>query len=332
MSGIFAQWQPVYAEMGIATFPVRGKRPAVRSYLTAGLNASGQFANQFADAEAFGFACRPAKITVVDVDSTNESLLADALNEFGHTPVIVRSGSGHFQAWYRRRNEGRIIRLAGRPIDVLGAGFVVAPPSIGKKGSYELISGSLHDLAHLPMIKNIPRLTASKRPAKLVCSDDSTHTTAIGSRNSDLWRSCMVKARSCSDFEDLVAFANVKNHLALVEPLPDAEVLGIAISAWKYQVDGKNWFGTGGRIVINHEDIDGLMNTHPDAFLLLTKLQRHHWNREFVIANAMAEIMPPSGWTVKRFAAARKALQNAGKVILIRTACKGIGPALYRWP
>ena len=31
--GLFAEWQPRYAEHGIATFPVRGKVPAIRNYL-----------------------------------------------------------------------------------------------------------------------------------------------------------------------------------------------------------------------------------------------------------------------------------------------------------
>jgi hypothetical protein len=154
MSGLYAAWQPQYAEHGIACFPVRNKVPAVKHYLKIGLRASGQFALKFANDDAFGFACKRARITVLDVDSPDEKLLDDALDRHGPTPVIVRSGSGNHQAWYRHNGEGRHVRPdPALPIDILGDGFVVAPPSIGSKGQYQFISGTLDDLAGLPSLR-----------------------------------------------------------------------------------------------------------------------------------------------------------------------------------
>ena len=43
------------------------------------------------------------------------------------------------------------------PIDILGDGFVVAPPSLGEKGAYQIIQGSLADLADLPALRNAAR-------------------------------------------------------------------------------------------------------------------------------------------------------------------------------
>jgi hypothetical protein len=84
--GIFAHWQPIYSEHGIATFPVRlgeVKKPAVKNYLKIGKAASAAFAERFGEASAFGFACERSKIAVLDVDTDDERVLADALDRHG---------------------------------------------------------------------------------------------------------------------------------------------------------------------------------------------------------------------------------------------------------
>jgi hypothetical protein len=57
-----------------------------------------------------------------------------------------------------------------------------------------------------------------------------------------------------------------------------------------------------------HRLIDELIGESQDAFILHTLLKRHHWGRDFAVANAMADQL---GWTRKRFAGRRFA----------RTAC-----------
>jgi hypothetical protein len=50
-NGVFAKWQPVYAERGIATFPcTANKTPAVRNYGKFGLAASAAMRSRFPDA------------------------------------------------------------------------------------------------------------------------------------------------------------------------------------------------------------------------------------------------------------------------------------------
>ncbi len=318
-AGVFAEWQPRYAERRIATFPVRDKRPAVRGYLRAGMRASQEFASKFPGEAAFGLACRKNRITVLDVDSPDERLLADALDEFGPTPFIVRSGSGNFQAWYRHNGERRRVRPDHRPIDILGDGFVVAPPSIGSKGSYCILSGSLDDLASLPTM----------RPA--AANDAAPVLIEEGRRNQTLWRECMAQARLSGSLSELMEVAMQRNGALFFEPLPDQEVLGIVASAWAKELAGENWFGRGNRVVLDASEIDGLLNSDPDAFLLLTMLRRHHWRRQFVIANAMAAIMPRGGWPRQRFAAARRRLIEAGAIEEIRPASRHNGPAVYQF-
>jgi hypothetical protein len=162
--GAFAEWQPRYAEYGIAIFPVREKIPAIRNYLRLRTTGSRSLVERFANEPTFGFAPKPSGIVVVDVDSPRETVLVDALAWYGDTPFVVRSGGGNQQAWYRRTDEGRHIRPdPSVPIDILGGGFVVAPPSLGARRQYEIIRGSLADLPNLPALKNAPTINRSPR-------------------------------------------------------------------------------------------------------------------------------------------------------------------------
>lgn len=326
MTGIFAEWQPRYAEHGIATFPVRDKRPAVSNYLKMGLPASSQLAIKFPGAEGLGFACgQRSGITVLDVDAPDERLLADALDEFGPTPLIIRSGSGNHQLWFRHNGESRKIRPdPRRPLDILGGGYVVAPPSRGSKGDYAIIQGSLDDLERLP------RLRLSQGP--VAASYAPGDRVRQGNRNDALWKACMTHAPCCAGWEDLMGFAMKANQDMFYEPLPDDEVIKVVASAWAKEASGENFFGGRKGLIIGHDQLDRvLLEGGPDPFLLLTILKRHHWGREFVCANAMAETMPPHGWTRQRFAAARRKLEQIGEILMLRPAIKGVGPATYRF-
>lgn len=144
----FARWQPEYSRAGVACFPVTpDKTPAIRNYLKIGHPGSAQLVRRFGDAEAFGFALgRRSGLTILDIDTPDERVLADALDRHGSTPIVVRSASGNWQAWYRHDGERRLIRPdPERPIDILGGGFVVAPPSRVTKGEYGFVQGGLED-------------------------------------------------------------------------------------------------------------------------------------------------------------------------------------------
>lgn len=319
--GAFADWQWRYAEIGIPTFPVRAKTPAVKGYLKLGLATSRELVTRFGHFDSFGLSLQTAGIVVVDVDSPDERVLEDALTRHGESPFVVRSGSGHFQAWYRRQNETRCIRPdPSFPIDILGRGFVVAPPSLGKLGTYEIVRGDLTALACLPSLRNGPR-------ARAVIHGP----TAEGRRNDRLFDICLQEGRACDDIGALLDVARTVNE-GFLPPMGDEEVVRVARSAWGYTERGENWKGVGRRIVATLDEVDGLMSENPDAFLLLMMLRRHHGPGDrFIVANAMSKTMPGGGWTVKRFAAARRHLIDAGLIVELRPARKGSGPALYRF-
>lgn len=198
--GVFAEWQPRYAAHGVATFPVADKRPCVRGWQKIGLPYSSQLAMKFAGVEGIGFQCGPrSRITVIDIDSTDERMVGEAVELFGNTPIIWRTGSGNYAMPFRHNGEGRRIRpVPGLPIDVLGGGYAVAPPSIGAKGRYEFLQGGLADLDRLPRIDKIAPPEA-RRP---------THDIIpIGRRNSTLWRYAMAQARHVDNLDALLAWS-----------------------------------------------------------------------------------------------------------------------------
>jgi Bifunctional DNA primase/polymerase, N-terminal len=144
------------AERGVILIPCGdNKVPLVKHPQKFGSSASREIANKFSDASAFGYYYGKRNgITVLDVDTTHERVLADAMNRHGRTPIVVRTGSGKFHALYRHNNERRCVRAwDGLPIDLLGAGLAIAPPSLVAKGQYQIIHGHLDDLDRLPIMR-----------------------------------------------------------------------------------------------------------------------------------------------------------------------------------
>src|ERR1700730_14945948 len=105
--GFFEQWQRIYADRGVATVPCSSeKRPVVKNPQRFGREASRTIARRFPDATVFGFyAGQRNGLTVLDIDTTNERILRDALDRHGATPFIVRTASGKFHAYYEHNGE-----------------------------------------------------------------------------------------------------------------------------------------------------------------------------------------------------------------------------------
>jgi Bifunctional DNA primase/polymerase, N-terminal/Primase C terminal 1 (PriCT-1) len=325
-AGLFSRRQPQYAAHNIATFPVliteEAKRPAVTNYGKVGLPGSAELASkrQFEDANAFGFMTGPrSKITVLDVDTTDETILANALDQHGQSPLVVRSGSGKFHAYYRHNGERRKIRpWRGLAIDLLGTGgFVVAPPSEVAKGSYSFIQGTLDDLDQLPALRNLD-LPQPKQPSAI-----------DGERNNKLWHHCMGAARHVENFDELLDVARTFNDDCL-PPLDDSEVIKAAQSAWRKTERGENWVGLGGVVPVLFTTMDQVLSLGESAVFLFMHLQRHHSDRKtFCVANAMADRL---GWGLAKFRAARRQLVEAGVLRVVRPGGRAQhDPSIYAW-
>lgn len=332
-AGIFAQWQPRYAEAGVATFPIDGtaKKPAVGNYLKAGRRASEQWAAKFPNADALGFACgKRNRLTVLDVDEPNEKLLADAFAKLGPSPVIIQTASGKFHAWYRHGGEGRSIKKQARalglpgPVDILGAGYAIAPPSRSEKGEYRWIQGSLADLDSLPTL----RLPECLNPANH--SATGSERMGEGERNDTLFRACLAAARTTSSFAELLRYAHDLNQSGQWAALASDEVERAAMSAWRYQDEGRNLVGRGRAVVLSDVET-AILERDPDALYLFTMLRREHWGRDFVVANEWRNHLASGAWSLPRFRAARNFLLSSGLIYEVRPATRGVGPALYRF-
>jgi hypothetical protein len=318
----FSEWQPIYAERGIALIPCGpNKAPLVKNPQKFGREASTEIACKFSEASAFGYYCGKRNgITVLDLDTTDERVLSDALNRHGQTPFITRTGSGKYHALYRHNNERRSVKAwEGLPIDLLGAGLAIAPPSIVAKGQYQIIEGHLDDLDRLPIMREL---------------EERLYNSAVGprpqkqgeGRNNDLWRRLMREAHHVDDFESLLDCAETLNQ-ELVEPMQQAEVAKIATSAWGYTERGENRFGRHG-VWFPTDEANELIATSPDDFLVLSYLRANNKpDSTFWVANGLAEKF---GWSRQRLAETRQSLIAHGYLRLLRGGNQYTGAALYR--
>jgi Bifunctional DNA primase/polymerase, N-terminal/Primase C terminal 1 (PriCT-1) len=323
----FAHWQPHYADHGIATIPCdESKRPLVRNPQKFGRSGSAEITTKFGEAPAFGFYAGPRNgITVLDVDSTDEDVLATALDRHGSSPIIVRTGSGKFHALYRHNGERRSIRAwEGLPIDLLGAGLCIAPPSTVVKGKYEIIEGHLDDIDRLPIMRELEdwlynRRQIGPRPKLSELKDGD-------GRNNALFRQLGREAHHVDVFDQLLDRAMTLNE-QFGAPMEAAEVTSIANYVWKMTTEGRNRFGQRGAWFAEGEAVS-LAKNHQDALVLLTFLKASNGpDSTFLVANGLAEIL---GWRRQRLAAARSDLAQLGYLKLMRGASQ-YGPALYRW-
>jgi hypothetical protein len=210
MPHIFTEWQAEYAARGLPTFPVnpiaddRRKLPNVRGYDKFGLNGSRQLALKFQNKnrDTNGIACMAGarrgmlRLVLIDVDARGaeaDRLAADAQRLHGRSRFIVRTGNDGRHLYYRHNGEKRKLRPdPSTPIDILGGGMIVLPPSLGAKQPYEIIEGHLDDLAALTTIKG---LTARPHPRG---SPSPMTTRKLRSGSSAPPRACATANSTCS--------------------------------------------------------------------------------------------------------------------------------------
>jgi len=151
-----------YAVLGLPVFPLKraGKMPATRNGFKNASTNEDQVALWFRGAANIGIACTPESgLFLVDVDQKNGGLETFALLEaelgaFPATPCVLTPGGG-FHLYVIHPQDGRGNESKdGSGIDLRGAGYGVAPPSVHPNGGvYQFTHGrSFQDicLAELP--------------------------------------------------------------------------------------------------------------------------------------------------------------------------------------
>jgi Bifunctional DNA primase/polymerase, N-terminal len=331
MPQVFIQYQPRYAAVGIPTFPciiAERKRPMVKNYGRMGLPASYQLVLKGLDGDAFAcMAGQRNKLTILDIDAQGakgEGLLADAQCRFGRSQFIVRTGGGGFHAYYRHNGEPRRVRPDPRqPIDLLGGGMVVLPPSRGALRTYEIIEGHIDDLAALTPLRR------DKAADSLLKVSPDLELVSKGARGDTLWRHCMRMAHHCDDLETLIDVARTRSDEMLPPIEDDVRIVETAKQAWKYTVEGKNLFGRprSTRLSLSGSSVDALV-ADPILFALISWLKVANGpNAKFLVANGLATRL---GWSINQLRTGRRRAVESGWLVKVRHEVKGRA-ALYRW-
>jgi primase-like protein len=283
-----------------------------------------QLAIKFADADAFGFQCgKTNRITLIDIDSRDERIVGEAIKLFGESPILWRTGRGNHAMPFRYNGEARRIRaVPGLPIDVLGGGFAVAPPSMGSTGPYEFLQGGLADLERLPVARRIKVEQPEARK-------ETTDSIRKGERSDTLFHYALEQAPYVDDLDALTDVVRTRN-MDCEPALSDAEVISIAASAWRYKDEGRNLVGRGCAFVVSNADYKRLRKEGgDDAALLYCDLRSQHWGRDFVLSKAMAAAMR---WGLPRWRRTRDALVKLGFIHCIHPRGNGPhDPPIYRW-
>jgi hypothetical protein len=223
------------------------------------------------------------KLTVVDIDAHGpeaERWLGEVQNQYGPPKVVVRTGRGGFHCHYRHDGEGRKIRPElDKPIDILGGGVVILPPSKGLVRDYEYIEGGIDDLVDLPVIRKVANDTG-------IVPASRAGTIREGQRNRTLWEHGMRAGHHCDDYEAMLDVVRTRNDDCLV-PLGDKEVERIAKSVWGYTERGENRFGQTG-VWFPTQEVNSLIAVNPDAFMLLSFLKANNSpHATFMVANSL---------------------------------------------
>jgi len=358
----FVITQKVYADHGIATFPVKiddanEKTPLVKGWMKVRPQRSAELAQKFPFAVAAGMLLGPrtndrisrkgeklppaSGVSEGDVDSRDERILADFLDRHGQTKIIIRSGTGKFKAWYAHNGERRSIRpWPELPIDILGDhGYTVVPPSFNPSAGYrqyEFIQGSLDDIGSLPVMKNLePQLYRTAKPPRRERAEKAPDSPLIGmvehdGRNQALFDEIGKRAKKiCAEggtrdrlFEVAMGF-----NRTCAEPMEVEEVNHVVGRIWKYTTEGHNYFDRHGAFMDDYE-VDAMIDGDQDALLLLAYLRVHNGAlAKFMITNGLHETFH---WREERLVAARNRLVERGHVRQVKKAWSR-SPALYRW-
>jgi hypothetical protein len=329
-----------YASVGMVPIPLGGedgKRPLVRNPGRFRMETALRVAPRFPEANVGIWCGRRNSLTVIDVDSRDERELAWALDNFGASPVIVRTGSGKFHAWYRHGGERRRIRpFQGHEIDVLGEnGYAVAPPSVRPNGAqYEFISGGLEDLAALPTIRFEARAGLSGRTQKADPGQPTGRVIVLpGNRNATLFDRALVLASTAPSLGLLVTQLQDENIERNAPPLPSIEVEKLAASVWRYKV-GERLFAPGRQEIVIHAKTLDAIGGDADVCLLYLNIRRAHGCRRedfALVARAMADAQVIPGWNVRRYRNATRRLCSLGLIVMTHRGGSGAGdPSTYR--
>ena len=324
MMAAFADAAPAWAAAGIVPLPVSptGKGWMVKHPETFRRPAAMALAAKprFAGAN-LGFLCGALnRLTVIDIDSPAESELQHALTKYGDTGAIVQTPSGGRHLYFKHDGEGRQIRPdESHPIDELGGGLCIAPPSSKPAGGgYAWLRGDLSVIPNLPKIRSgaVQKTRDFERSAVGPRVPD-------GQRNAQLFRYCRQIVGYCDDLDQLIDATRTWSDSRCTTPETDAKIVATANSVWKFQ-SGKR------RVMQNIVEgpLFQRLIADVEVWALYAYLATENGPAaQFMVADGLG---PARGWPRRMVPRARRALLDMGAIKCIRFPRKNV-PGLYRW-
>lgn len=325
----FAEAARKFGELRIPVIPLggdAGKKPQVRSWNSMTVQRSIKTSEKFPFAN-IGILCgRRSGITVVDIDRPGEEQLEWALETFGRSPIVVRTGSGKHHIYFRyNREPSQHLKLPGRKIDILGDGSLcVVPPSIRPgQGRYEFITGDLSLLDTLPTIdpdalQRLSELQVRGQHSPGVDQPSRVGDASIepGQRNTALFDLGREIARTASSPDELDARLQEANSTLCCPSLPGAEVSDIARSCWHYKQRNRLWLRGGSQeLVLDMERIRPLIRagqTHAlMLFILLKACHFAHPDKFAICPRAMSRARVIGSWAPRTYRKAANVLRAA---------------------
>ena len=339
--GAFRQHALDVWKIGLAPTPTAGedgKRPILKGYPTKRLGPPGikKIAANHPTAN-LAVVTGLSDLNVVDID--DPALLESITERFGATPLVVKTpGRGGYQLYYKANVAVRPVDLRvrdGLAVEIKAHGnIVLAPPSRNFKTGrdYEFVRGDWGDLKRLPEL-NMQALERTR-------AGEGRGYIGVGRRNAWLFSQCLKHAPHCDDVVALIdiAFTRASENFAVM--LRESEIEKTARSAWRYEIEDRNWVGRGHqyKMILHEKEMQLLDVAGPNGALalrLLFEIQRaFHVQIERgepfpVSPHRMKGAATISGWSRRNYEVARDALLLCGALKKVRQG-RGEGhPSLY---
>lgn len=246
-------------------------------------------------------------LTIVDIDTAKPEIIRQMIQRFGDTPIKVKTPRGGVHLYYRYNEERSVTGLEGLPVDIRAkGGYVIAPPSIHpvSKSAYLFLEGNIQKITKLPTIRveALPKTSVQKEPDIL-----SGDTAYEGYRNEALFKALLLRARECSNFEELDDSAYLLNETFLDPPLQADEVDKIIDNVWRIKIENRLYGGGERFISVVSSEVNQLKD-HPHAFWLLMHLKNCHENNRKEFAISVEPMAKAIGWSANELVEARNHL------------------------
>lgn len=349
-SGAFVKHALAYFERNLFVTPTGGKdgkKPLLTDYgkKRLGPDAIIKLGKKFPDAN-LAVVTGLSRLAVVDVDEPSDAALDRAIDRFGSTPLISRTGGkGGVQLFYKGHPSLRPIdfrHVEGWEGELrVDGNIVIAPPSIHRETGrgYEFIAGDIDDVTSLPQI-NLTAFDgygfASVDTTGKRIPETKRVEVEVGTRNNWLFRQCLTHAAACDDLDALIDIARTRAEENFSVQMLDSEIIKTARSAWGYQERGENWVGMKSRLPITLADLDELEPLGSDAVVLAFHLRLEHGGRmargeTFALATVAMEASGTiPGWSRWKYREAIEKLMKANVLKMVHQGTRKGDPSQFR--